>query len=272
MGDQRGFPEQTLENIAYLARSENRVRILALLAAGPYGRSEVKEKTGIARTTIDRIINEFEERGWSKRSEDGGYITTPTGEQVTTEFEPFVESMEAICKLGDLVAWIPTETVPIDLRHFVDATVRRPDPADPTSTTAYMTELLREASEFRCLAGVAPPPAFEEAMRDGVVHGELITEHVITNQEYHYLLEQEDRLSRWREYVDAGANLYLHDGPAPCNVLVFDDTIIIGNSQSEIGDPFVEIESTNETVQAWATDVIREYKEDARRLGVVAFR
>jgi predicted transcriptional regulator len=272
MGDSSRFPNQTLENIAYLARSESRVRILETLAGGSYTRNEVEEATDIARTTIDRIINEFEERGWAKRTAEGGYVATPTGERVITEFEPFVETMEAIRKLGDLVAWLPTDTVPIDLRHFDDATIRRPDPAEPTSTTSYLTALLREASEFRCLVGVAPPLAFEKTMRDGVVHGDLKTEHVITYQEYYYLLENQDRLPHWREYVEAGANLYLHDGPIPCNVLVFDDTVIIGNSQAEIGDPFVEIESRNETVRAWAYDVIREYKEDAKRLEAATFR
>lgn len=272
MGDSSGFPDRTLENIAYLARSENRLRILAILAEGPYMRNEVEETTGIARTTIDRIINEFEERGWTKRTADGRYVATPTGEQVLGEFEPFVESMEGLRKLGDLVAWLPTDTVPIDLRHFVDSTIRRPDPADPTSTTAYVTELLRDASDFRCLAGIAPPLAFEEAMRDGVVDGDLDTTHVITDEEYHYLIENDERLPHWREYVGAGANLYLHSGPVPCNILVFDDTVIIGNSQAEIGDPFVQVESTNETVRTWADDVISEYKEDATRLDAGAFR
>ena len=272
MGDSSGFPDRTLENIAYLARSENRVRILEVLAEGPSARNEVEETTDIARTTIDRIINELEERGWAKRTVDGEYIATPTGEQVITEFEPFVETMEGIRKLGDLVAWLPTDTVPIALRHFGDATIRCPDPAEPTSTVSYVTELLREAAEFRCLVGIAPPLAFEETMRDGVVCGDLKTEHVITEQEYHYLLENPDRLERWQEYIEAGANLYLHEGPVPCNVLVFDDTVIIGNSQAELGDPFVEIESTNDIVRAWAHDVIREYKEDAKRLDAAAFR
>ena len=272
MGDSLGVPQRTLETIAYLARSESRVRILKILAEGPYARNELEETTGIARTTIDRSINEFEERGWARRTTDGRYVASPTGEQIITDFQPFVETMEAILKLGDLVAWLPTDTLPIDFRHFADATIKRPDPAEPTSMASYLTELLRESSEFHCLAGVAPPLAFEEAMRDGVVHGDLKTEHVITDQEYRYLLDDENRLSRWQEYIEAGANLYLYDDSVPCNVMVFDNTVIIGNSQAEIGDMFVEIESTNEAVRAWAHDVIREYKEAAKRLDPEAFR
>ncbi|MDX1746298.1 MAG: hypothetical protein R3324_10200, partial [Halobacteriales archaeon] len=225
----------------------------------------------IARTTIDRIVNEFEDRGWAERTPDGGYRATPTGEQVVTEFTPLVESMEAIRTLGDLVAWLPTDDVPIDLRHFKDATVMRPDPADPTSTVSHLTELLRGASEFHCIVGVAPPLAFEKSMRDGVVSGELTTEHVITDEEYRYLLEVRDRVARWREYIEAGANLYLHDGPVPCNLFVFDDTVIIAHSQGEVGDPLVGIESTDETVRSWALEVISTYRTNSERLKTASF-
>lgn len=260
-----------LEDIAYLARSKHRVEILYLLSGASYSRGEVEGTTGIARTTIDRIINEFEERGWAKRTTDGGYRATPTGEQVVAEFELLVTSMDAIRNLGDLVAWLPTDDVPIELRHFRDATVRRPDPTDPTSTVSYLTALLREASEFHCIVGVAPPVAFEKVMRDRVVSGELTTEHVITDEEYRYLLEHRDRLSRWREYVTAGANLYRHDGAVPCNLFVFDDTVVIGHSQGEIGAPLVGIESLDETVRSWALEVIREYKTNAEQLDADSF-
>lgn len=247
------------------------MQILDALSRESYTRKGVEETTEVARTSIDRIINEFEQRGWVHRTGDGRYRATPTGEQVMAEFEPCVESMAAIRELGDLVAWLPTDDVEIDLAHFKDVTVRRPAPADPTSTTSYLTELLGEASAFHCLVGVAPPLAFEKAMRDNVVNGDLRTEHVISTEEYHYLLDCTDRLPRWREYIDAGGNVFLHDGPVPCNLFIFDETLIIANSQSEIGEPLVSIESTNETVRSWALDVIREYKRGAQPLGVRDF-
>lgn len=271
MGDATELSEDALGDIGYLARSASRVRILDLLATEPYTRGEVEETTEIARTTIDRIINEFEERGWARRTTDGGYEATPTGKRIVTEFKPFVESMEAIRKLGDMVAWLPTDEVPIDLYHFTDVTLRRPDPADPTATASYMTDLLQGASEFHCLVGIAPPLAFEKSMRDGVVTRDLITEHVMTDEELRYLLDHPERLPRWREYVEAGANVYLHDGPIPCHLFVLDDTVIIGNTGSEIGPDLVAIETTNESIRSWVLEVINEYREDAKRLDTSSF-
>lgn len=55
-------PIEALEDIAYLLRSPNRVRILDALTRDPYSRRELGEQTGTSRTTLDRIVNELEER------------------------------------------------------------------------------------------------------------------------------------------------------------------------------------------------------------------
>ena len=170
-----------------------------------------------------------------------------------------------------MVAWLPTDEVPIELSAFADATILRPDPADPMANSTYVTELLRESSEFACLVGVAPPLAFEEAMRDGVIERDLATNHVLTDAEYRYLCTYPERCARWREYLAAGANVYRYGGDVPCNLLVFDGTVIVGNSQSEVGDPRVLVESEREAVRSWAHRVIECYRRDAERLDATDF-
>lgn len=272
MEDSNGLPEQALEDIAYLARSVNRVRILDVLASGRHERGDVEDITGIARTSIDRIVKEFEERGWAQRTSDGYYVATPTGERILTEFIPFLRSMEAIRTLGDLVAWLPTDEVPIGLHHFADATVSRPDPAYAMSTVEDLEDLLSEASLFRFLIGVALPSAFERTIRDVVVNEDLRPEIVLTDDVLHYLLEHPERLPRWREYIEAGGDVYRYDGQVPCNVFRFDEIVVITNSQSDIGDhPLIGIGSENEAVLSWAQEVFVKYREDADRLVSQAF-
>lgn len=265
------FPDGAIEDVAYLSRSGSRIRILDALATAPCTRSELKETTGIARTTVGRIINEFEERGWARRTTDGEYEATPTGSCIVSEFTPFVESIQAIRNLGDLVDWLPTDEIPIDLRHFTDATVRRPEPADPMSTVTDFNARLHGVSEFQCLVGIAPPIPFEREMADGVANRGLDTKHVITDEELNYLLDQPERLPRWREYVQSGANVYRYDGQIPCNLFVFDDTVIISNSKSDVGEPHVGIESENQAVLSWAREVIEKYRKDADQLDSTAF-
>lgn len=271
MGGSASGTDDVLEDIAFLSRSASRVRILDVLATEAGTRGEIQERTGIARTTVDRVVNEFEERGWARRTADGGYTATPAGGRVATEFGTFVNSMEAIDTLGELVGWLPLDEVPIDLHHFRDVTVRQPDPANPLSTASRLTGFVRDASEFHCIVGLAPPVEFEKAMRDGAVDGDLRTEHVITDGEFQYLLERPERLPRWREYLAAGANVYRYDGAVPCNLFVFDGTVVVGNSQSEVGEPLVLIESENETVRSWALEVVDAYRGEAERLEPEAF-
>jgi predicted transcriptional regulator len=264
-------PNGALDDIAYLSRSESRVRILDAIATEPFPRSELEEMTGIARTTVGRIINEFEERGWARRTPDGSYTATPPGERMLAEFKPFVQSVQVIRDLGDLVAWLPIDEVSIDLRHFAGVTIHRPEPADPMSTVEEFTRRIDDASEFQCLVRIAPPIPFEQKMRDGVVDRGMETNHVITNEEFDYLLDDPERVARWREYLEAGANVYRYDGEIPCNIFVFDDTVIITNTNSEFGDSHVGIESDNEEVLSWAQRVIETYRREAERLDSTAF-
>jgi predicted transcriptional regulator len=188
-------PEDALEDIAYLARSSNRVRLLVVLASGSYTRRELEDLTGIANTTIGRILNEFSEREWSERTTDGEYTVTPIGQQIVVEFIPLIESMAVIRELGETVAWFQATEKPIGMDQLTDATVLRPDPADPMAPMNAYLEDLRTASEFYCLVGVAPPESFEKAMRDGVVERGMRSEHVINDNEYTYLLDYPDRLA-----------------------------------------------------------------------------
>ena len=265
-------PEDALEDIAYLARSSNRVRLLVILSSGSYTRRELRDLTEVAKTTIGRILNECSERGWTERTAAGTYTATPVGRQVVMEFMPLVESMSVIEELGETVAWFQATENPIGMGHLADATVVRPDPADPMAPVNAYVEDLRTASEFHCLVGVAPPESFEKAMRDGVVERGMRAEHVITEGEYAYLLDHPNRLPRWRAYIQAGANVYCYRGTLPCNVMIFDETVYIANTQSEYGEPYTVIESHDDTVLSWAHELVETYRNDAEQLDVGSFR
>lgn len=264
-------PADALEDVAYLARSGNRVRLLDVLSSGSYTRRDLNERTEIARTTVGRIVNEFEEQGWVERTRDGVYTATPTGVRVAGEFMPFLESMAAIRKLGDTVAWFRAPDQSVGLHHFSDATIRRPEPTAPMSPMEYLTERLREADELRCLVGIALPVSFEIAMRDRAVEGDFAVEHVVSDGEFAYVRDHPERAPRWREYVEAGANVYRYDGTIPCNLVVLDETVYVGKTQSEYGEPYTVIECENEAARAWAREIIETHRADAERLEAEAF-
>lgn len=112
---------------------------------------------------------------------------------------------------------------------------------------------------------------FEKAMLDGVVERGIRVEHVISESEYAYLRSDPERMARWREYIQAGANVYRYDGTVPCNFLIIDGTVYIGKSQSDYGDPYTVIESDDDIVRSWAHDVIERHRTESEQLDTEVF-
>lgn len=262
------LPDETMDDLAYLSRSKNRARILTTLATEAYTRRELGEVTGTSRTTLDRIINELEERDWVTRTADGDYAATPTGERIAAESTRFIDAIEAIRTLGEAIAWLPHEELKIGLQHFRDATVRRPQPNAAAAPSTYATHLMQEATEFACLVNTPPSLGFEEVMMKGVIDGWLTTKHVITREELNTLRQNAERARRWQSYVEAGAEVYCHDGHIPCNILVIDETVLILDRQP---DALEGIESTDAKVRSWAHETVERYREDAERLDATGF-
>ncbi|MFC7009476.1 helix-turn-helix domain-containing protein [Halalkalicoccus salilacus] len=96
-----------LDDIAFLARSASRVRVLETLASDPHDRAELQAETGIPRATVGRIVTEFETRGWVK--DDGRrYSTSPLGSFLVAEFRSLLEGVKTMQKLRGVIEWLPT--------------------------------------------------------------------------------------------------------------------------------------------------------------------
>lgn len=260
---------EALADVAYLSRSSNRVRILDALTDGPSTRRELAEKTGASRTTLDRIVNELEERGWAERTPDGEYVATPTGAHLMGQFDPFLGSVEAIERLGERVAWLPTDELEIDLRHFRDASVHEPDHGDPVDTVDFMIDCLRDTSQLRVMTHFTPPDSFLAVLHRRVVSGELSFESVVPAEQFEALGKTRARREGLREVLEAGGELYRCEGPIPCNLWLFDDLVMLKKSApGPIDDAYgVPILSENSEVRSWAHELLDRYRADATAVG-----
>jgi len=267
-GEDSPIPLDALEDVGYLSRSANRVVILDALTDGAASRRELAEVTGVPRTTLDRIVNELDDRGWAERTTDGDYVATPAGTHLMQQFSPFLDAVEALQRLGEAVEWLPDEELDIGLEHFRDASVRRPEMGDPVDGVEYMTRLVRDASEFRTLTHLVPPTSLLRALSEGVVSSRLSLEAVSSQTDTNFPSEQPDRRQLWRDMLEADADLYLCEGPVPCNLWIIDETVLIkksrpGSIDESYGAPIV---STDGTVRSWAHDLIDRYRSDATRI------
>lgn len=251
---------EALDAVAYLARSENRVRLLDVLSEGAFTRGALTDRTPASRTSVDRIVNEFQERGWAERSAAGTYVTTAKGEQLMRRFRPFIESVTALQRLGDAVEWLPLRELSIGLEHFTDAVVWEPA-TDPVETVEFMCDLVRDASRFRVLADLVPPEQLEVIIADRVDAEQLTMDGVTTDQVLHHIGSRSGRAHRWRAMIEAGANIVRHDEPLPCNLWIIDGTVLIKKSSPEPIDQSygVPIVSQDPTVLDWAHGLIDEW-------------
>jgi predicted transcriptional regulator len=262
-------PAEALEDVAYLSRSANRARILEALVERSLTRRELAEATGTSRTTLDRIVNELEDRGWAERTVEGSYTATPQGTHLQRQFEPFLDAVSAIRRLGEAIEWLPTAELTIGLEHFADAVVRRPAQGDPVETIDMMVEMVEGATEYRALTHLVPPVPLSEAILDGVESGRLTTDGVLTPDSIDFLRETPDRRRRWASILEAGAGeLYRYDGTLPCNLWISDEHVLIKKSGPE---PFAEsygvpIVTRNEAVHSWANGLVDAYRAEATRL------
>ena len=252
--------DEATSNLQYLARSQNRIKILETLVTGPHTTRDMEESTGTSRSTLERITTELEERDWAERTIEGEYVLTGTGELVAEETVRYVGTLEAIESLGNAVNWLPTEELTIGLQHFRDATVWRPEPNDVAAVDTRIINLMREGNTFACLSNTAGTVGLETEMMDLFGEDQLQVENVVTPEELDIYRRDPKRAARWESYLEAGGNVYCYHGRIPCVLILIDQTVFIGARQLET---FGLIEISNDTVRSWAEELLTDYRDNS---------
>lgn len=168
-----------LEDIRFLADSENRFTALEALAAGPRTRSELRSATEASKATISRLLGDFESRGWVGR--DGNrYSLTPLGEYVASTFVELYDHMTTASSLRELLPWFPLGELDVefDLEVLTGARITAATPDNPLAPVARVLEIERESSWTTTLADKFPEPCIEarhEAVVGGTQTFELVT-------------------------------------------------------------------------------------------------
>ena len=117
--------DSALERIEFLASSKNRVEVLRTLDTELHDARDLVAETDGFRSTIGRVLNEFDARGWIERR-NSGYGITELGALILAEFEPLLETMDRAEVLEEAVRWLPTEELSLDLYELGDGTLIYP--------------------------------------------------------------------------------------------------------------------------------------------------
>lgn len=271
------IPSDILENMAYLSRSKNRITVLQTLTVKPYSPSELREVTGISKATVNRILNEFEDRSWTRRTSDGNYEATPQAEHISFQLRPFIGSLEAVTALGEDIAVLPVDELTIGpdndltvgLHHFSDATVKRQRPQAHGVGRDRMLKATRTTSSIHVLTDMSPPKVMGELLQDRADSGDLPGTSVWTTDLFEYLQAHPEEPPRWRDVIEAGRRLYRYDDTIPATLFVADEVTLIWGASGEMRRRVII--SENETVRLWALDVVERYRDRAEAIEPHAF-
>lgn len=255
--------EDTLEIVKFLASSPNRVRVLDALSPEPTTRSEIQSATDVSRSTALRTIDECESRGWVE-SEGSQYWITPLGEQTLAAFLSYLETADGVRHVGEAVDWMPEPVLSVDFRHFRDATIVTPTPAEPAAPFDHGLDIIQRSESFRVLASTALP-RYVEAIEDRLAEGTIQFEGVTAASYYREERDDHGQLELSQALVDRS---WSFDGRVPINLHLADEAVLVWLGGVVDGDleMYGLLESANPAVLSWAESLYAEYRADAEPL------
>lgn len=256
-----------LEDAEFLVRSTHRIHLLEAIAAESRTRDELQELTGVSRVTLGRSLGEMEDREWIERV-DHHYELRPLGAIALDGISTCLDAMAAQRQLRDLVEFLPTDEMDLDLRSFGDATITRADRTDTAAPARRYAALMAAADRIR-KCSYAVEPAVARAFWEQSIPPEQDIEAVLTPEALETALDVQADLGPEgedpRETLLEYETVFVHEDTISYNLLIADDTVALLLSDDQGNLPAL-IESTNEVVSAWANEVFDRYRREATQV------
>ncbi|WP_415382456.1 helix-turn-helix transcriptional regulator [Halosimplex sp. TS25] len=257
--------DAALEDVEFLALSANRVEVLQSLAARSRSRSDLAAETGASQATLGRILSDFQERSWVRRT-DGEYEATATGRLVADAFSDLLDVLETERQLRDIVADLPTDAMGFDLARLADATITVPTETRPNAPLQRLIDLEREAETIRAFSH-----AFNEQTlaltADRTADGDVSFSGVFSRSAIDALASESTLRRRLETLLGAeAASVRVRDDGVPLAGTLVDDRVHL-LVRDDSGVLRASIDTDDPAVVAWAEDAFERYWSDATPLG-----
>ena len=257
-----------LDDVAFLARSAHRVRVLETLAEGALTRRDLHEGTGVSQPTLGRVLGAFEDRNWVERR-GREYALTSWGELVAAAFVDLLDTVGTVQRFGDVVGLLPTDRMDFDVERFESATVTTPLPGDVLRHVRRAEELIDGANHVRILTDTISPRTLED-QHERLVNGpgDLLLESVITGNAIEQALATPALVELIRDLLESGrAPVHRYDGTIPMTLVLADDVAILAPAD-EHGIPGALIETEDAVVRDWVEGQFEAYRIESTELTV----
>jgi predicted transcriptional regulator len=253
-----------LEEIEFLARSANRIEVLATLADGAYTRRELGDVVDASQPTLGRVLNDLSDRRWI--GYDGArYSATATGRLVAAGITDLRERLAVDGRLREVVEWLPAEAIDVDLRAFGNATITRPTSTRPNAPLERMLELLGRTDRARLVSHSFNSQKLTLLERRATEEG-LTVRGVFAEAAIDAIAGDEPLCDRLRGLLGAdSAAIRVHEGEIPLALERTDDRTHL-LLRDDDGVVRASIDTDDETVRDWAEATYDRYWEVATPL------
>ncbi len=257
--------ESVLDAIQFFADSANSVRVFEALTAGPTRSRALAEETGASRSTVARILDAGESRGWIT-SEGSQYELTEVGEIMIAEFRAYLLTVEGVQHLGDAIEWLPAPVHSLDYRHFRTAEIITPKTPTPSRPYDHVAEKIRNTDEVRSLVEVTLP-RYVTLISEQVDERQLDAELVIEANWLEALPAESEQLPLLRARA-ARDSIWSYDGDIPLNMHLFDDSVAIWLGEERDDERVVRglLVTEAPAVVSWAEGLYEDYREEGELL------
>ena len=259
------------EVLAYLGNSRTRLSILeALVQEDELSRSELMATVETSRTTLWRLVKDFEERGWV-REIDEGYSATSAGRLVLDRVHSLQATARAVEELGDLLQCLELEAMDFPIEQLADAKVVRPTTADPQGPMRLAVRQIREATDIDILSR-AYSPRVVEAIYEPVLAGEQTITMVLTDGVLEAFNSDDEIRRRVREMVGTDyLRLYRAAEPITFIFAILDGERIGMGIDDHEGRPQAVLDIEDPEVVDWAIRTHERYRSGASPVGPERF-
>lgn len=252
--------ESALDDIAFLANSENRVAVFEALYDAPRSRDELRDEIDASRVTIARILRELEERDWIEQTSQE-YAVTPSGRWLCAEFTDLIDEVKAEHRLREVLRWFPSDLLTFDVRCLRNAEIILLDGSDSMALTRRIIEFHRSGDRVRGIARESAP-IFIENQWELTVQGDTRVELVITPDIVDSIENHSPTARYFRDMLDdENARYFVHED-IPISVGIVNGSVGI-NLADEQGLLKGGLKTDDETVYEWAVGLFETYREKA---------
>ena len=258
-----------LEDIAFLANSENRVAVLESLCDGAHARHVLMEQTDVSRVTLGRILEELEQRRWITRN---GQICdiTPLGAWVCEEFLAFEGTMEAENELRAVSQWLPDTGYDFHISHLAQGEITLVTRADATAPISRLIQHFDVGGPMRAFS-FAITASFLQACHRHVLDENITWEWVFTPDVRRVLEDDADMRRYSREMLTSGGARYREfDGEIPHVVIISTELVNLRLADAD-GAATALIQVNHPEVREWAERTFETYWDAATPVSVDAF-